>query len=172
MNISPEIILTNSIITKDDGNNTGSIEIAFEGGTPPYLAEWDNGALGVIITNLSFGDYTVTITDVKGCTGVFSFTVELETATISHFEKNLNLNISPNPFSVTTQLNYELSSSHQVRIDILNSRGQLIENLFAGDQFPGTYSLDWKAKNHAVGIYYFKIQIDEKLFVEKTVLLR
>ncbi len=44
-------------------------------GTAPYEYAWDSGLSGSNISNLSAGNYLVTITDVLGCTGVASITI-------------------------------------------------------------------------------------------------
>ena len=172
LSINPEIVIANSIITKDDGSGNGSIEIEIEGGTPPFLAQWDNGDFGIILPSLPFGDYTLTITDSKGCTATFVFTVELETSTHNQLEKDLNLKIKPNPFSENTRLNYELHMSSNVRIDVVNLHGQLIENLFTGNQLPDSYEFVWEPKNQVSGVYYFKIGINGKVIVKKVVLMK
>ncbi|MEO8151221.1 MAG: gliding motility-associated C-terminal domain-containing protein [Bacteroidia bacterium] len=50
------------------GGNNGNINLAVNGGTSPYSYLWSNGATTQNISNLSSGSYTVTVTDVKGCT--------------------------------------------------------------------------------------------------------
>ncbi len=45
------------------------------GGTPPYIYNWSNGGTTAIITNLTAGTYTVTVTDANGCTAAASANV-------------------------------------------------------------------------------------------------
>lgn len=45
------------------------------GGTPPYSFNWSNGAQTQLNNHLSAGAYTITVTDVKGCTTTGAFTV-------------------------------------------------------------------------------------------------
>ncbi|WP_103072666.1 T9SS type A sorting domain-containing protein [Aquimarina sediminis] len=45
----------------------GTISIETEGGTPPYNYQWSNGAIQEDLTNICSGNYTVIITDSKGC---------------------------------------------------------------------------------------------------------
>ena len=54
---------------------TGSITTTISGGTSPYIYQWNNGSAGTSITNLSAGTYSVTVTDVQGCTIIGNFTV-------------------------------------------------------------------------------------------------
>lgn len=49
------------------GDNTGSIDIAVFGATPPYAYHWSNNAASEDIQNLPAGNYTATITDAEGC---------------------------------------------------------------------------------------------------------
>ncbi|MCS6934874.1 MAG: gliding motility-associated C-terminal domain-containing protein [Chitinophagales bacterium] len=50
------------------GGNNGAINISVNGGTPPYSFNWGGGITTQNRTNLSAGNYTVTITDNAGCT--------------------------------------------------------------------------------------------------------
>ncbi|MBN8677158.1 MAG: T9SS type A sorting domain-containing protein [Chitinophagales bacterium] len=45
------------------------------GGTPPYSYLWSNGGITPQINNLAAGTYTVTVTDINGCTASGSFEV-------------------------------------------------------------------------------------------------
>ena len=55
--------------------NDGKIVVEVEGGTGPYKYNWNNGATTETIENLSAGEYTVIITDSRGCTITESYTV-------------------------------------------------------------------------------------------------
>lgn len=61
---------------KCNGDETGKIAISIEGGSPPYLYNWSNGATTQDIENLKAGDYEVTVTDSQGCTEVYTAKVE------------------------------------------------------------------------------------------------
>ncbi|MEL6863447.1 MAG: T9SS type A sorting domain-containing protein [Bacteroidota bacterium] len=52
------------------GANDGTATGMPSGGTAPYTFEWSNMEMGETITDLEPGIYTVTITDVNGCTDV------------------------------------------------------------------------------------------------------
>ncbi len=54
------------------GDNNGTLKVVAEGGTAPYIYEWDTGALIDSISNLSEGIYSVTITDAQNCTHINS----------------------------------------------------------------------------------------------------
>jgi hypothetical protein len=54
------------------GTNTGSITTEVSGGTTPYQYLWSNDSTSSDISDLPTGNYTVTVTDVNGCTTVES----------------------------------------------------------------------------------------------------
>ena len=47
------------------------------GGTPPYTYSWSNGETSQIATAMCQGPQTITVTDVNGCTGVQTITVNI-----------------------------------------------------------------------------------------------
>lgn len=75
--IDGSVLVYNTIIVDVScfGGVDGSIEITPLAGTLPFTYEWSNGFIGSPITNLSVGDYCVTITNGDGCTAVECITV-------------------------------------------------------------------------------------------------
>jgi hypothetical protein len=64
----------NDLLCFDDG--TGSISIDVDGGNGGFSYFWNNGWSAPVITNLSAGQYTVTIEDAEGCELIESYEVE------------------------------------------------------------------------------------------------
>ncbi|WP_299117172.1 Ig-like domain-containing protein, partial [uncultured Winogradskyella sp.] len=56
-------------------DNSGSIDITVSGGEPPYTYAWSNSSTNEDITNSAAGTYTVTVTDVNGCSISDDFTI-------------------------------------------------------------------------------------------------
>jgi len=66
---------TQTNVTTNGGNN-GAATITVSGGTPTYTYSWSpNVSTTATASNLSAGTYTVTATDVNGCTIARSFTI-------------------------------------------------------------------------------------------------
>ena len=60
-------VLISTDVTCNGGNN-GDLTIAVNGGAAPYNYQWSSGGSGTSGTNLSAGNYTVTVTDANNCT--------------------------------------------------------------------------------------------------------
>jgi gliding motility-associated-like protein len=58
-----------------NATSDGTATIAVAGGTAPYTYLWSNGSTTANLTNLVTGNYTVTVTDAKGCIKSASVTV-------------------------------------------------------------------------------------------------
>ncbi len=66
------------------GGNNGAIIAVGSGGTAPYTYAWSNGGNTATINNLAATNYTVTVTDSRGCTGTATATVtQLAAPTVS-----------------------------------------------------------------------------------------
>ena len=65
-----------------NGNADGTVTGSVVGGTAPYTYQWSNGATTADLTALSAGLYSVTVTDVNGCTATVSATVNVTNALV------------------------------------------------------------------------------------------
>ena len=76
--VNPAIPITiSSVVTPVDcfNNATGSINISPLGGAGNYTYSWSNGATSEDISNLTSGNYFITITDQNNCSQGFSFNI-------------------------------------------------------------------------------------------------
>jgi gliding motility-associated-like protein len=117
----------------------GSAVVNVQGGVNPYTYEWTGGLSGGTPTDIEPGDYTVTVTDANGCTG-------LDDMTISEPDEILLVlveSISPLCFgeptgSITVDVEGGTApySYQWINVDSgspLPSNGQTISNLLAGN---------------------------------------
>ena len=69
-----EIVL-NSTNNSSCGTYGGQIDVSISGGNAPYTTEWSNGSVGLSLTDLASGSYTLTVTGAMGCSVDTTITV-------------------------------------------------------------------------------------------------
>ena len=83
----------------------------------------------------------------------------------------------PNPFSSSTVIKFSLKEATYVKLSVYNIRGQLVKRLIDQDMVAGAdYQVKWdgtsKDKKFANGIYFYKLEISNKTFLKKMILMR
>jgi gliding motility-associated-like protein len=136
----------------------GKISLSVTGGVSPYTYSWSNGANGDQIINLAPQNYTVTVTDTKGCTMMKAYTVG---ETDCDFRLNIHDVITPNGDGkndawVIEGIEYYANSMLQV----VDKWGDLVyERRHYDNTFNGVNS-----KTGAVlpsGTYYYILRLNE-----------
>jgi Leucine-rich repeat (LRR) protein len=74
-------------VSCNSGNN-GTITTSISGGTAPYTYNWSNGANTANRSSLTAGTYTVTVTDLNGCTKSTSVTITQPSLMVISITKN------------------------------------------------------------------------------------
>lgn len=64
----------------------------------------------------------------------------------------------PNPFNMSTVISYELKSSMEVKLDVYDLLGRIVETLVDEKQTAGVYHVNWYADDIASGMYFYKLQ--------------
>ncbi len=88
--------------------------------------------------------------------------------------EEITLSTQPNPYSTSFTLNYNLPKSAQVRIDIIDNTGKLVNTLVNTSQESGAYSYEVLAaeKGMQPGLYYLKILVNEQLLNYKVIQIK
>ena len=81
-------------------------------------------------------------------------------------------NIYPNPFNPVVNINYSLSISDIVEINIYDLNGQIVEALFSGYKPIGNYEISWDASNMSSGIYIIMISSGSAILSNQLILLK
>lgn len=125
----------------------------------------DNKLTGKYLT--STGQIKDQFTIVKGepTTGINDY---------SFFKDVKDVSVTPNPFSSTTQLNYELLKADNISVEIYDLNGKLIHRVFSGKQEAGKQSLkiDADALSLSNGKYILKITNGKKSSFEKVLRIK
>jgi len=67
----------------------------------------------------------------------------------------------PNPFNPITQIEFSVSTSANVKLNIFDVNGRLITTLINSTMNPGNYIVDFDGKELSSGVYYYIMQYHE-----------
>ncbi len=81
------------------------------------------------------------------------------------------INVFPNPFSEEVSFNFHNRKHQNVRLDILNNKGQLIETVFNADMQSGEQSITWtpNADYRTSAIFHYRLTCGNKQYGGKLV---
>jgi archaellum component FlaF (FlaF/FlaG flagellin family) len=169
LNVSPnDIVLDSTAVEGDPISGGGSATVTPTGGSGGYTYAWNTTPVQTTATatNLTPGQYTVTVTDAAGCTGVATvsvFTVGLEN--VFGLEK---FNIYPNPTQGLFTVDLELDQVSDVQIEIFNSIGQMVYSEAEERIDAKQYAIDFIDK--PAGLYQVRIRVNEEI-ITKTIMV-
>ena len=83
----------------------------------------------------------------------------------------------PNPFNPTTTIEYTLPTEGNVKLEVYNSIGQLVNVLVKGNQSAGRQRVTWNGKDSfgssvSSGIYFYRIKTNSFSHVKKMILMK
>lgn len=78
----------------------------------------------------------------------------------------------PNPFNASTVIEYQLDSPSRVTIDIYDILGRKITTLNRAFQNAGIHREIWNAGEAATGIYFMRIEADNRTITKEMLLLK
>ena len=83
----------------------------------------------------------------------------------------------PNPFNPATTIQYSISHSGTISLEIFNLLGQKIKTIVNEFQPIGTYSIRWDGKSDdnkitASGIYYYRLRANEFISTKKMLFIK
>ncbi len=149
------------------GNEAGDALIFVEGGTAPYVFQWDhlNYETTQVIIHLGEGQFTVTVTDANGCTNTetIDLTVGIETP-----EFFTNFNVSPNPSNGKFTIDLQFEVAQTATIQVLNTLRQVMYQ-FTDTQSHFTQTIDMNKA--AAGTYFVVISTESGRIVRRIVLM-
>ncbi len=108
-------------------------------------------------------------TILKTTTGGTTFIQEEEIEIIpSEFSLSQNY---PNPFNPSTTIRYSLPQSSNVVIKVYDVLGNEIETLVDEEKPIGTFEITWYAEGLPSGVYFYTLDVQDKFFEVKKMLL-
>lgn len=81
-------------------------------------------------------------------------------------------NAFPNPFNPTTKITYSIPRYGFVSLKIYSSLGQEVTTLVSENQENGKYIVEFNGEKLTSGIYYYRLQFNNKVETKKILLLK
>ncbi len=106
-----------------------------------------------------------------------TFTVEEDPSSIGNSLHNLPRQFTvqqnyPNPFNPATTITFGLSKQSNVKIEIFNMLGQIVDQKYLEDLAPGYHFIQLKTKDWSSGIYFYRVSAENKVITKKMVLVK
>jgi hypothetical protein len=96
-------------------------------------------------------------------------TMEIDEAPLP---EKLSLNIYPNPFNSQANIEYALEKESDIRIEILDLLGRVIDTPIDGRYAAGSYSAIWNASGRSSGVYFCRMTSISGVINKRIVLLK
>ncbi len=78
----------------------------------------------------------------------------------------------PNPFNPTTNINFSIPVSGDVKLKVYNLLGQEVASLINGEMKAGNYNVEFSGHSLASGIYFYKLQSSSFTATKKLTLMK
>jgi hypothetical protein len=78
----------------------------------------------------------------------------------------------PNPFNPSTTIKFTLPISSNVKLNVYNALGQLVETLVDKEMESGYHEVNFDASKLTSGVYFYQLQTDNNISVKKMLLMK
>lgn len=103
---------------------------------------------------------------------VFTGSGSVNTIYEESHENKVTVQAYPNPFSHSTTIEISLEKTSTIKAAVYGTDGRLIKTLSAGTRSPGIYRLPWIPSEIPGGVYHYHIQLNNRVFTGKLLLIR
>jgi hypothetical protein len=135
---------------------------SLDGTVIPYLVDCDGDG----------DDEPVIATDrVPNYTRIYNLVTTDLTEVIPE-QKDISIDIYPNPTNEKVILSYNLSKSTDVTLEIYDILGRKVETLIDEYLSPGSYAVTWNASHSASGIYFCRLRVGEYTTTRRMTILK
>ena len=78
----------------------------------------------------------------------------------------------PNPFNPSTEIKFNLKNQSEVKLAVMNSKGEVVSHLVDGKLDRGIHQVNFNAEQLNTGIYFYTLEVDGKSMTKKMLLLK
>lgn len=159
---------TASVTDPTSGAADGSATVTATSGVSPYEYLWSDGQTSATATGLAEGVYTVTVTDLVGCSDVLRIAVGDVTIGITAPANNINFDVYPNPTAGSVYVNGKLEKADQVTLEVYNAIGEVVLTEDLGHIATISGSIDMSKFSN--GIYFIRLTAGDRTSMNRVVL--
>ncbi len=127
----------------------------------------DKWGQGSSYENASFFDFN----DQNSPLPAFDFFQFDDTLSVNQISAQYQIKISPNPFSSSVSISYELIDTKKVTFRIYDVSGVLVA-IISQNQLAGNQQIVWDAREFPKGTYYFKLRFDSRVACGKLIKIK
>jgi hypothetical protein len=169
LNASGSISISVDSIQDETTQLGGAITVSASGGQAPLYLIWNTGQTTSTISGLPAGQYIVTVYDANGCytndTIIVNYAVP---STIDHVGPVNSLKVFPNPTKDLVNIQLDLNTATEVRLDIYSVNGQLMQSFTPTNSLQQNYQVDLSP--YAGGVYMARLIIGDKVVTTRIIL--
>ncbi len=136
--------------------------------------------------NVADGQYTYAVKSIyapgglSGNSNEITVLVENGQATVGNDQSTVpvaSISNGPNPFSNSTNIFFQTRKSAQVKVDIYNVKGQLVNSVLNQEINAGEHTITWNGNDSngnrcSAGVYFYKVTSPEKSVTKKMILMK
>ncbi|MCJ7552994.1 MAG: M28 family peptidase, partial [Ignavibacteriaceae bacterium] len=193
--IANSVSLSNFLVVIDSLYNLPLEPIIYNPGTSAsdHSSFWEHNYSAIVFSEAYWGgDFNPYYHSIEDRIDKFNLTyfhnvVKLGIASISTLamenfivsvQENVNvpysiyMNNFPNPFNNYTIIQYAILEDNYISLDLYNSIGERIANLFAGYRKPGEYEIHFNGSSITSGVYFIILNTSKHIYSHKILLLK
>jgi V8-like Glu-specific endopeptidase len=120
--------------------------------------------------DLAVGNYLYRLKQVD-YDGTFNYSkvIEVEVPAPASFTLEQNY---PNPFNPSTKIKFAIPFETEVRLNVYNTLGQQVAEIFNGRLKEGYHEVDFIAGSLTSGIYFYRLEADKFVDVKKMIVIK
>lgn len=160
----PDVPLEIAVKIMDEvSGSDGSADVTVTGGNGPYTYDWSDGSSAEDLTNVSGGEYSLTVTDANGCSLTISVTVRVMALAIDL--ETIDVRYYPNPSKDHLNIEATLETASNVHIQIMDITGKSV----LSEKFKSTKLLTTQLNLSYLrsGVYLLRIDYGDKKYMER-----
>jgi hypothetical protein len=159
--------------------------LSMSGADPLYTYSMGDGSFGIDLINGSYS-YMASHSMYVGVTGEFEIAdedtyLEITMSPVTSIDEELlgirNVICYPNPFNPNTNISFQLQAGGETKLEIYNTRGQLVKTGIDENLASGTHTYNWQGDDEAhnkagSGVYVYRLSFGREIKSGRIVLIK